>query len=137
MTSAQSITLTIDWRTAAAELPPEIQEQQTQNLYRALREIPEVEQVDRIADPNVPDGAMGAAWLKGLLLTKVIPGNLEHIFKEIKRRILGTPISFEIEVVNENGQKKRVKMDGVRPEELDAALDKLKNAAKELSGEQP
>jgi hypothetical protein len=137
MTSAQFITLTIDWRTAAAELPPEIQEQQTQNLYRALRELPEVEQVDRIADPHVPDGAMGAAWLKDLLLTKVIPGNLSHIFSVIRRCLLGTPVSFEIEVVDVNGQKKRFKMDGVRPEDLDTVLDKLKNAAKELSGEQP
>jgi hypothetical protein len=137
MTSAQFITLTLDWRTAAAELPPEIQEQQTQNLYRGLREIPEVEQVDRVPDPDVPDGAMGAAWLKDLLLTKVIPGNLGHIFKEIERRIPGTPVSFEIEVVNVNGQKKRVKMDGVRPEEFDAMLPKLMNAANELSGEQP
>jgi hypothetical protein len=137
MTSAQSITLTLDWRTAAAELPPEIQEQQTQNLYRGLREIPEVEQVDRVPDPDVPDGGMGAAWLKDLLLTKVIPGNLGHIFNAIRQRLPGTPISFEIEVVHVSGQKKRLKMDGVRPEDFDTVLAKLMNAAKELSGEQP
>jgi hypothetical protein len=137
MTSTQSITLTLDWRTAVAELPPEIQEQQTQNLYRALRELPEVEQVDRITDPNVPDGAMGAAWLKDLLLTKLIPGNLGHIFNAIRQRLPGTPVSFEIEVVDVNGQKKRFKMDGVRPEDFDTVLAKLMSAAKELSGEQP
>jgi hypothetical protein len=137
MTSAQFITLTLDWRTAAAELPPEIQEQQTQNLYRGLREIPEVEQVDRVPDPDVPDGAMGAAWLKDLLLTKVIPGHLGHIFNAIRQRLPGTPVSFEIEVVHVNGQKQRLKMDGVRPEDFDMMLPKLMIAAKELLGEKP
>jgi len=131
MTTTQSIKLTIDWRTAVANLPPEVQEQQTQNLYRALRQLPEVEQVDRIPDPEVPDGSMGAAWLKDLLLTKVIPGNLGSLFNTIRQRLPGTPVNFEIEV---DGQKRRISMDGVRPENFDAALDKLMKAAKELSG---
>jgi hypothetical protein len=132
MNANQPLTVTIDWRTAAANLPPEIQEQQTQNLYRTLRQLSELEQVDRILDPDAPDGGMGAAWLKDLLLTKVIPGNLSSLFNTIRQRLPGTPINFEIEV---DGQKKRVSMDGVRPEDFDAALEKLIKAASELSGE--
>lgn len=132
MPDPQNLKLTLDWRTAAADLPPEIQERQTQNLYLALRQLPDVEQVDRIPDPNAPEGGMGFAWLKNLLLTEVIPGNLDSLFKAIRQRLPGTPIDFELEV---EGAKKRINMNGVRPEDFDAALNKLVQAAKELSDE--
>lgn len=132
MPPTQIIRLTIDWRTAVSDLPSEIQEQQTQNLYHALRQLPEVEQVNRISDSDFPDGSMGAAWLKDLLLAEVIPGNLGSIFNVIRQRLPGTPVNFEIEI---DKQKTRIIMDNVRPEDFDAALDKLVKAAKELSGE--
>jgi hypothetical protein len=132
MTTAQIVKLTIDWRNAVTDLPPEIQERQTQNLYNALRQMPEVEQVNRISDSDAPDGGMGAAWLKDLLLTEVVPGSLSSVFNAIRQRLPGTPINFEVEVDN---QKKRIRVEGVRPEDFDAALDKLTKAVKELSNE--
>ncbi|MGJ3248604.1 MAG: hypothetical protein ACFE0I_21305 [Elainellaceae cyanobacterium] len=133
MTASQTLKLTLDWRSAAADLPPEIQEQQTQNLYRALRQLPDIEKIERIADPDAPDGGMGAAWLKDLLFTEVTPSNLVKLFSVIRQRLPGTPINFEIEV---DGQKKRVSMNGVRPEDFDTALDKLVKAANAMTSDQ-
>lgn len=132
MTDPQRIKLVIDWRDVATDLPPELREQQTQNLYRTLRQLPELEKVDRVADPDAPEGSMGAAWLKDLLLAEVSLENLGNLFNAIRQRLPGTPVNFEVEV---DGQKKRVSMTGVRPEDFDAALDKLIQAAKELSNQ--
>jgi hypothetical protein len=129
-----TLKLTLDWRDAAADLPPELQEQQTQNLYRALAQLPDLERVDRVADPNAPEGGMGAAWLTDLLFTEVIPGSLGSIVNAIRQRIPGTPVNFELEI---DGAKKRVSMTGVRPEDFDEALAKLVAAAKELSNQEP
>jgi hypothetical protein len=135
--SSQLLRLTIDWRNNGTELPPTIQEQQTQNLYSGLRQLRDVEQVDRILDPNVPDGSMGAAWLPDVLvlLTKVLTAaNLGYIFNTIRQRLPGTPVNFEIELEGwESKRKTKISMTGVRPENFDKALDQLTNTVKELS----
>jgi hypothetical protein len=129
MSNLRPVKITLDWRAAGANLPPEIQEQQTQNLYRALRQLPELTRVDRVADPDVPDGGMGAQWLTDLLMTEVLPGSIGGIVRAIQQRLPGTPMDFELEV---DGQKTRISMNGVRPDDFDAAVEKLVQAAERL-----
>ena len=124
-----SFELSIDWRAYVSDMPLEIRERQTQDLYLALKPLSSVGRVNRIADPNVPDGSMGAAWLTDLLLTEVIPGNFGSIFNEIRQRLPGTPVDFEIEV-----DGKRIAMKGVRPEDFDAMLDKVQQTMNEMLG---
>lgn len=121
--------LIIDWRAYVSDVPLEIRERQTQDLYLALRRLSSVGLVSRIVDPNVPDGSMGAAWLTDLLLTEVIPGNFGSIFKFVQQRLPSTPIDFEIEV-----DGKRIAMKGVRPEDFDAMLDKVQQTMSKMSG---
>lgn len=118
----------VDWRTYVSDVPLEIRERQTQDLYLALKPLSNIGQVERIADPNVPDGSMGAAWLTDLLLTEVIPGNFSSIFNVIRQRLPGTPVDFEIEA-----DGKRIAMKGVRPEDFDAMLDKVQQTMNEMS----
>ena len=129
MSNLRPVKITLDWRAAGANLPPEIQEQQTQNLYRALRQLPELSHVDRVPDPDVPDGGMGAQWLTDLLMTEVLPGSIGGIVRAIQQRLPGTPMDFELEV---DGQKTRISMNGVRPDDFDAAVEKLVQAAERL-----
>lgn len=124
-----SFELVLDWRAYVSDMPPEIRERQTQDLYLALKPLSSVGRVNRIADPNVPDGSMGAAWLTDLLLTEVIPGNFGSIFNAIRQRLPGTPVDFEIEV-----DGKRIAMKGVRPEDFDAMLGKVQQTMNEMSG---
>jgi hypothetical protein len=119
--------LTLDWRAYTADTSIEIQERQTQNLYSALEQFPDVEQVARLPDPNVPSGGMGAAWLTNLLLTEIFPGSLSSIFSIIQLRLPGTPMDVELEV---DGTK--IILKGVRPEDFDARLDKLQQTVEDL-----
>ncbi|MEO0888156.1 MAG: hypothetical protein AAFY54_19805 [Cyanobacteria bacterium J06648_10] len=68
-----TVSLTIDWREANSQLSEPQQEALTQTMYRELRGLEAVETVERVADSNMPDGAMGAQWLWSIL-TAEIPG---------------------------------------------------------------
>lgn len=120
--------LTIDWHGADVDLPEELQERFTVAQLQELRELEEVTQVQRVADPEVPEGGMGAAWLLGLLQAEVNFANLQKVVRIVRDRIPGKPINFTVEA---NGRKFSV--ENVRPEELDATLDKLLAAAKKLA----
>ncbi|MFG6100609.1 hypothetical protein SPB21_35550 [Leptothoe sp. ISB3NOV94-8A] len=66
-----TILLVIDWRDADSDMPEEQQEVLTQTLFQELRALDEVEDVKRIADPDVPDGGMGAKWLWSVLTAEI------------------------------------------------------------------
>lgn len=129
MNAPSVLKITLDWSMSVSDLPIERQERQTQNLYQALQQLPEVESVNRMADPNPPDGSMGAAWLRDLLLTEVIPGNIGSIFRIIQQRLPGTPMNIKIEV---DGQKAVIDVEGLRPENLDMVLSKVTKVAQDL-----
>ena len=121
------LTITINWRSDDGDADPERQERQTKMLYRELQQMDEVEAVNRVSDPNVPDGGMGAAWLWNVLQAEVSAENIGVLYQLVRDRIPGPPIDFELS----NGDRKVV-VKGVRPEEMDDTLKKLIAAAKEL-----
>ena len=126
-----SLWLTIDWREADADIPEAQQEQFTEVLFRELNGFDEVERVERVADPAVPDGGMGAAWLWGILTAEVSVANLKRLGKEVQERLPGKPISFTVKATKEGGAE--VSATNIRPDDLDATLDKLDTAVKSLS----
>ena len=121
------LTITINWHPDDSDADPERQERQTETLYRELRQMDKVEAVNRVPDPNVPDGGMGAAWLWNALQADVSVENIGALYRLVRDRIPGPPIDFELS----NGDRKVV-VKGVRPEEMDDTLKKLVAAAKEL-----
>lgn len=123
--------LTIDWREADADVPEDQQEQFTEVLLRELNGFDEVERVERVADPGVPDGGMGAAWLWGILTAEVSVANLKRLGKEVQERLPGKPISFTVKATKKGGAE--VSATNIRPDDLDATLDKLIAAAKSLA----
>ena len=120
--------LAIDWRAADADVPEDQQKQFTEVLFRELNGFDEVERVERVADPAVPDGGMGAAWLWGMLTAEVSVANLKRLGKEVQERLPGKPISFTVKA-----EDREVTISNLRPDDLDATLDKLVAAAKSLS----
>jgi len=54
-TMAKRVTLTIDWRQGMADMPPEHQETTTTSLFQDLSQLDEVDQLNRVADPEVPE----------------------------------------------------------------------------------
>ncbi len=101
------------------DLNTDERDDQAHRLLNQLKEMDEVESVDRILDPNPPEGnkAMGA-WLAGVLLAEVNAGNAKAVFGYLGDRLGGKPIEIEVEA---NGKKLKVKAHS--REELTVAIE--------------
>jgi hypothetical protein len=100
------------------DLDPEDRDEEAQKLLRQLKEMDEVESVDRVLDPNPPEGnkALGA-MLVGLLSAQVNPSNAKALFGFLNDRLGGKPIELEIEA---NGKK--LKVSAHSRQELETAI---------------
>ncbi len=124
-----TVWLTIDWRKAFSTEPDTHKEAFTRTLFRELRTLDEINTVDRIADPNVPYGGMGANWLWSIL-TAEIPGNgLAKACQEVFVRLSGQSIELTVEV---NGQAQKIDVKNVRPDDFNEVVDKLVEAAQKM-----
>jgi len=115
MTTHSNIKLTIAFNDP--DLDPEELEEQAQRLMAELKQMDEVE-VDRVLDPNPPEGnkAIGGI-LVGLLTTQVSAVNAQKLMGFLGDRLGGKPIELELEA---NGKKLKVKAHS--REELEAAI---------------
>jgi len=100
-----SIKLTIAFNDS--DLDSEELEAQAQNLLAQLRDLDEIETVDRVLDPNPPVGnkAVGAI-LFGLLTAQVSQANAQKVMGFLGDRLGNKPIELEVEA---NGKKLKVK----------------------------
>lgn len=105
MSANSSIKFTIAFNDP--DLDSEELEEQAQNLLNQMRELDEVETVDRVLDPNPPAGnkAVGAI-LVGLLTAQVNKENARNLLCFLGDRLGNKPIELEVEV---NGKKLKVK----------------------------
>lgn len=131
---ANNIKLTIDWRDADSDLPESHQEALTQRIYRELRTSSSVETVERVPDPDVPDGGMGAHWLWNVLTAEIPGPALRAAGEEALNQLAGKPIEFTVEVEGKEGESRKVTAKNVRPDNVSNVLDDLVKAAKNLEG---
>ena len=85
----------------------EEREAEAQNLLNQMQELEEVEDVNRILDPNPPEGnkALGG-FLAGMLTAEVNSVNVKRILGFLGDRLSGKIIEMEVEA---NGRKLKVK----------------------------
>ncbi len=116
MTTNSNVQITIAFDDP--DLDPEERDEQAQQLISELREIDEVEMVDRVLDPNPPEGnkAFGG-FLAGLLMAEVNAANAKKLMGFLGDRLGGKPIELEVEA---NGKKLKVKAHS--REELESAI---------------
>jgi hypothetical protein len=116
MKNKPSIKLTVNFNDP--ELTPDERDEQAQQLIKELKDVDEVETVNRILDPNPPEGnkALGAI-LVGLLTAEVNAANAKRVFGFLSDRLGGKPIELEVEA---NGKKLKVKAQS--REELEVAI---------------
>jgi len=89
------------------DLNKEEREVQAQKLMAQLKDLDEVETVERVLDPNPPAGNKAAgAVLVGLLLAEVNAANFKKLMKFLGGRLGNQPIELEVEA---NGKKLKVK----------------------------
>jgi hypothetical protein len=111
-----NIKLTINFNDPDLDL--EERDEQAQQLMAELRQMDEIESVDRVQDPNPPEGnkAIGGL-LVGLLMAEVNVANAQKLMGYLGDRLGGKPIELEVEA---NGKK--LKVSAHSREELEAAI---------------
>ncbi|GAB4318804.1 MAG: hypothetical protein OHK0047_00530 [Leptolyngbyaceae cyanobacterium] len=115
MTPNAAVKLTIAFNDPDAE--PEELDEQAKRLMAELDEMDEVE-VDRVVDPNPPEGnkALGG-FLVGLLTAEVNVANAQKLMGFLGDRLGSKPIELSVEA---NGKKLTVKAHS--REELEVAI---------------
>ena len=99
-------------------LEPEERDEQAQRLLAELKQVDEVESVERMLDPNPPEGNKSlGGFLVGMLLAEVNPANGKKLLGFLGDRLGGKPIELSVEA---NGRKLTVKAHS--REELEAAI---------------
>ena len=114
------LNLTVDLRNSEPDLNPEELEALTQRLFQQMSRLDEVEQVNRIPEPNPPEGSkpLSAAFLVGLLTAEVNAKNIKALLGFLWERLSGKPIELTVEA---NGKKLEVK--AYSQQELSAAVE--------------
>jgi hypothetical protein len=117
MSTNSSIKFTIAFNDP--DLDSEELEEQAQNLLAQMRDLDDIEAVDRVLDPNPPAGnkAVGGI-LVGLLTAQVNKENAQKVMGFLGDRLGGKPIELEVEA---NGKK--LKVSAHSREELEAAIE--------------
>jgi hypothetical protein len=94
-------------------------DEEVQRLLNQLKGMDEVDAVNRVLDPNPPEGnkAIGG-FLVGLLAAEVNATSVKAVFGFLGDRLGGKPIELEVEA---NGKK--LKVTAHSREELTAAID--------------
>jgi len=100
------------------DLEPEERDEQAQRFLAELKQADEVESVERLLDPNPPEGNKSlGGFLVGMLLAEVNPVNGKKLLGFLGDRLGGKPIELSVEA---NGRKLTVKAHS--REELEAAI---------------
>lgn len=100
------------------DLDDEERDRATYQLLKDLLDLDAVEVVERVTDPNPPEGnkALGG-FLVNLLMLEVNRENMKRLFGFLGDRLNGRPIELEVEA---KGKKLKVKASS--QEELEAAI---------------
>jgi hypothetical protein len=100
------------------DLESEERDEQAQRLMTELKQMDEIEAINRVLDPNPPEGnkAVGG-FLAGLLMAEVNVDNAKKMMGFLGDRLGGKPIELSVEA---NGKKLTVKAHS--REELEAAI---------------
>jgi hypothetical protein len=101
-----------------SDLEPEEREEEAQRLMADLKQLDEVDAVERVPDPNPPEESMAfGSFLVGILMTKVSVANGKKLLAFLGDRLGNKPIELSVEA---NGKKLSVKASS--REELEAAV---------------
>ena len=91
-------------------------------LLEALSDHSDIDAVDRIRDPNPPEGNKSVGgFFVGMLMAEVSAANAKKVFGFLVNRLGDKPISFEVE-----GNGKKLKVSASSREELEFAMQKAR-----------
>jgi hypothetical protein len=118
--NTEQIALTITF--SDPDLNAEELDDEVVRLLSDLNDRSDIDAVDRVRDPNPPDGnKSGGAFLVGVLMAEVSMANAKKVLGFLGDRLGNKPISFEVE-----GNGKKLKVSASSREELEFAMQKAK-----------
>ena len=125
MVSEPTVTLTIAFNDP--ELDSEELEAQAQNLLAQMRDLDEIETVDRVLDPNPPEGnkAIGG-MLVGLLMAEVSVANFKKLGGFLGDRLGNKPIKLKVKAPD----GRELELEASSPQEFDHAYAKAQDFLK-------
>ncbi|TBR59406.1 hypothetical protein B4U84_00185 [Westiellopsis prolifica IICB1] len=117
MTSNSNVQLTITFNDP--DLDVEERDEEAQKLLNQMKSLDEVESVNRVLDPNPPEGnkALGG-FLLGILSAEVSPANFKKLMGFLGDRLSGKVIELEVEA-----NEKKLKVKASSQAELTAAIE--------------
>lgn len=122
--SSGSPTVSIKIAFTDPELTAAERDEEAIRLLTDLGDRREVEEVDRVRDPNPPEGNKSiGGFLPGWLLAEVSVGNTTKLLGFLMRRLANKEMSFELEVNDQGLTSLKIKGHGLS--DLDAALQKV------------
>ncbi len=125
MTIAPNVELTFTFQDP--DVSPEKQEKLTQTLWQQMRSLEGVK-VDRVADPNPPEGNRGGAFLWGLLQADVSVASLKNLFGFVGDRLGNKPIKIKAKFAD----GREVELEVSSREELAAAEETIKRLSQSM-----
>ncbi|BAY30555.1 hypothetical protein NIES2107_24000 [Nostoc carneum NIES-2107] len=121
MADTSDIKLTITF--IDPDLDEEEKEEEVAKLLTQIKELDEVEEVNRVPDPNPPQGNKSlTGWLAGKLMAVVKPEKIKQVFGSLIQNLANKSIEVEAEA---NGKKIKVKASNLA--ELEAAVKAVEN----------
>lgn len=127
MADESNVKLTIHFNDP--DLDEEERDEESRKLLTQLRDLDEIETVERVLDPNPPEGnkALGG-FLAGMVRTEAKPANLQPLFNFLGSRPGYTPIEMEVEV-----RGKKLKLKASSREELMATWQMVQQFMEETT----
>jgi hypothetical protein len=115
--------VTLDLRSSEPDLVPEELEVLTQRLFQQMREVDEVQQVNRVPEPTPPEGSkpLDAAFIIGLLTAEVNAKNIKALLQFLWERLSGKPIELKVEA-----EGRKLEVTAYSQQELSAAIEAAK-----------
>lgn len=131
MAGEPNVTLTIDLNDP--NLDTEEHEEDVQRLLNQLREVDEVENVNRVLDPNPPEGKMrfpGVVYvLAGILTVEVNPANAKKLMGFLGDRLGNKPVKLKVKAPD----GRELELEASSREEFDYAYEKVQAFLKGIS----
>ncbi len=117
---ASKLDVTVDLRNTEPDFDQEELEALTQRLFQQMGDLDEVDQVNRIPEPNPPEGSkpLDAAFLIGLLTAEVNAANIKALLGFVWERLSGKPIELKVEA-----EGKTLEVTAYSQQELNAAVE--------------
>ena len=124
MADTSDVKLTITF--TDPDLDAEEKDEEVQKLLAQMKDLDEVEAVDRVINSNAPEGSKSVTgWVVAQLISFVKPENVKQVWGFLSDRLGNKTIEVEAEA---NGKKIKIKASS--REELDAAVKAIQELVK-------